>query len=59
MQDNNRFFQFVWRLNALAIAGLALLAVLLGLYGLTSLVSWETRERNVTDWTCHGMVPHP
>jgi hypothetical protein len=49
MQDNNRFFQFVWRLNALAIAGLVLLTVLLGLYGLTSLVSWETRERNVTD----------
>jgi hypothetical protein len=49
MQDSNLFFQFVWRLNALAIAGVALIAGLLGLYGLASVFNWQTRDREVTD----------
>jgi hypothetical protein len=49
MQDNNRFFQFVWRVNALAIAAVAVVAGMLGLYGLGSIVGYETRDREVTD----------
>lgn len=49
MQDNNRFFRLVWRINALAIACLVVLLGLLGLYQLTYFFKWQTRDRQVTD----------
>lgn len=49
MQDNNRFFQFIWRVNALAIVGVAMLAGVLGIYAVYSVFKTETRDREVTD----------
>jgi hypothetical protein len=49
MTDGNRFFKFVWRVNALAIFCVALLAGLLCLYALYSIFQDKTRDRGVTD----------
>ena len=49
MLDNNRFFRFLWRINALAITGVALIAAVLGAYALYSILRAETRDRNVSD----------
>ncbi|MEZ5853381.1 MAG: hypothetical protein R3D67_01030 [Hyphomicrobiaceae bacterium] len=39
----NRFFRLVWRMNALAIAGLCVLGLLLGTYALFQVTRHETR----------------
>jgi hypothetical protein len=49
MTDSNRFFRFLWRANALVIFCVALLAGLLGLYGLFYIVKDNIRNREVTD----------
>jgi hypothetical protein len=49
MTDSNRFFEFVWRANALVILGVALLAGLLGVIALVAIVIDETSERSVSD----------
>jgi hypothetical protein len=49
MQDNSRFFQFIWRVNALVIFGIAVLAGVLGLYAVYSIFKNETRDREVSD----------
>jgi hypothetical protein len=49
MTDNNRFFQLVWRVNALAILGVAILAAILGVIALVAIVIDQTRERSVSD----------
>ena len=45
----NRFFDYVWRFNALAIAAAAILCLLLGLYAGVSIFKQETRTRRVTN----------
>jgi hypothetical protein len=49
MQENSRFFQLVWRVNALAIAGVVVLAGLFGIYVLYSFIKEETRDRTVSN----------
>jgi hypothetical protein len=49
MTDSNRFFRFLWRANALVIFCVALLAGLLGLYGLFYILKDNIRNREVTD----------
>lgn len=49
MTENNRFFKLVWRVNALVICIVALLAGLLSLYGLYSVLKDQTRDRQVSD----------
>lgn len=49
MQDNNRFFQLIWRVNALAIAGVAVIAALLGIFALIAIFIEQTRDREVSD----------
>lgn len=49
MQDTSRFFQFIWRVNALMIFGIAVLAGVLGLYAVYSIFKTETRDREVSD----------
>jgi hypothetical protein len=48
MQENSRFFQFIWRVNALAIASIVIVAGVVGLYALYSFIKEETRDRLVT-----------
>lgn len=47
MQENNRFFQLVWRVNALAIFAIAVLGTLLGLYAVFDQVRDEFRAPSV------------
>lgn len=48
-QSESRFFRFVWRFNALAIAGAAIVCILLGLYAAATIFKEETRSRRVTN----------
>lgn len=48
-QNENRFFKYIWRFNALAIAGAAVLCILLGSYLAIELFKNETRERRITN----------
>ncbi|MBT1510219.1 hypothetical protein KIP88_06865 [Bradyrhizobium sp. SRL28] len=43
------FFKYVWRFNALAIAGAAVVCILLGLYAAATIFKEETRSRRVTN----------
>jgi hypothetical protein len=45
----NRFFDYVWRFNALAIAVAAILCILLGVYAGAIIFKQETRSRRVTN----------
>ena len=45
----NRFFDYVWRFNALAVAAATILCVLLGLYAGAIIFKQETRSRRVTN----------
>lgn len=47
--SENGFFGFVWRFNALAIAGAAVVCILLGLYAGLTIFKDETRSRRVTN----------
>jgi hypothetical protein len=47
--SENSFFRFVWRFNALAIAGAAIVFLVLGVYAAASIFRQETRERRVTN----------
>jgi hypothetical protein len=47
-QNENAFFKFVWRFNALAIAGAATTCILLGVFAGLSIFDAETRPRRVT-----------
>ncbi len=44
----NRFFRLVWRLNALVIAAVSVLGLILGGYGLVQVASHETRPLRAT-----------
>ena len=48
-QYENGFFKYVWRFNALAIAGATTICILLGLYGGLTIFKEETRPRRVTN----------
>ncbi|KRR26415.1 hypothetical protein CQ14_02650 [Bradyrhizobium lablabi] len=48
-QSENGFFKYVWRFNALAIAGAATTCILLGLYAGLTIFKEETRSRRVTN----------
>lgn len=48
-QSDNRFFRYLWRFNALAIAGASIILVVLGLYAILTIFKQETRPRNVTN----------
>ncbi len=47
ISDDNRFFKFLWRLNALLIAFFAVLGLLVGTYVLYEIVKDKTRNRSV------------
>jgi hypothetical protein len=47
MDDNNRFFKFVWRVNALLLAAIGGLGLLLTVYATSELALNLTRERSV------------
>ena len=49
INENNKFFTYVWRFNALAIAGIAILSGLIGAYALISILKNETSERHVAN----------
>jgi len=49
-QNENGFFKYVWRFNALAIAGAATICILLGLYAGLSIFDAETRPRRATNF---------
>jgi hypothetical protein len=48
-QSESGFFKHVWRFNALAIAGAAIVCILLGLYAAVTILKEETRSRRVTN----------
>jgi len=48
-RGTNRFFDYVWRFNALAIAAAAILCILLGVYAGVTIFKQETRSRRVTN----------
>jgi hypothetical protein len=48
-QSDSRFFKYVWRFNALAIAVASILMVVLGLYAAATIFKAETRPRQVTN----------
>lgn len=48
-QPANRFFDYVWRFNAMAIAAAAVLCILLGVYAVATIFHRETRPRRVTN----------
>jgi hypothetical protein len=48
-QSENGFFHYVWRFNALAIAGAAVVCILVGLYAAATIFKQETRPRRVTN----------
>ncbi|MET0679150.1 MAG: hypothetical protein ABW175_25400 [Bradyrhizobium sp.] len=48
-QDENRFFKYVWRFNALVVAGASIIVVLLGLYAAVQVFMPDTRSRRVTN----------
>lgn len=49
INDNNKFFKWVWRFNALAIAGAAVVCFLLGSFLAVKFFMNETRTRHVTN----------
>lgn len=49
INDNNKFFKWVWRFNALAIAGAAVICFLLGSFLAVKFFMNETRTRRVTN----------
>ena len=49
INDNNKFFKYVWRFNAFVIAGAAILCILLGGFAAMKIFIDETRERHVTN----------
>ncbi|TAL40195.1 MAG: hypothetical protein EPN97_00520 [Alphaproteobacteria bacterium] len=49
ISDNNKFFRFVWRFNAIVIAGGAVLCILLGSFAAIKILKSETRTRHVTN----------
>jgi hypothetical protein len=48
-QSANGFFHCVWQFNALAIAGAAVVCILLGLYAAATIFKQQTRSRRVTN----------
>jgi hypothetical protein len=48
-RSGNGFFYFVWQFNALAIAGAAVVCVLLGVYAVVTIFNQKTRPRRVTN----------
>jgi hypothetical protein len=48
-QGENRFFKYVWRFNALVIAGAAVVVVILGVYAALQIFKTETGSRRVTN----------
>jgi hypothetical protein len=48
-RSGNSFFDYVWQFNALAIAGAAVLCILLGVYTTARIFKQETRPRRVTN----------
>lgn len=49
INDNNKFFRYVWRFNALAIACAVVLGFVLCSYAAIKVFKRETRERHVTN----------
>jgi hypothetical protein len=47
--SENGFFKYVWRFNALAIAGATIVCILLGFYAAVTIFKEETRSRRVTN----------
>jgi hypothetical protein len=48
-QSENRFFKYIWRFNALVIAGAAVVCMMVGVYFIAQIFKEETRERHVTN----------
>jgi hypothetical protein len=48
-RSGNGFFDYVWQFNALAIAGAAVVCILLGGYAVVTIFKQETRPRRVTN----------
>jgi hypothetical protein len=48
-QSESSFFKYVWRFNALAIAGAAIVVVVFGVYATGAIFKQETRLRRVTN----------
>jgi hypothetical protein len=48
-RNETGFFVYVWRFNALAIAGAAIVLIVLGLYAVVTIFKQETRVRQVTN----------
>jgi hypothetical protein len=48
-RSGNSFFDYVWQFNALAIAGAAVICILLGLYAGVMIFKQETRPRRITN----------
>jgi hypothetical protein len=48
-QSENKFFKYIWRFNALVIAGAAVVCMVVGVYFIILIFKEETRERRVTD----------
>jgi hypothetical protein len=48
-RSGNSFFDYVWQFNALAIAGVAVVCILLGVYAMATIFKQETRPRRVTN----------
>jgi hypothetical protein len=48
-QSENRFFQYVWRFNALMIAGSSVVVVLLGLYAAVQIFKTDAGSRRATN----------
>jgi hypothetical protein len=49
VNDNSKFFRYVWRFNAIVIAGGAVLCILLGSFAAIKILKSETRARHVTN----------
>jgi hypothetical protein len=49
LDDNNKFFRYVWRFNGLAVAGATVLCLLLGVFVAVKIFKDETGERHVTN----------
>lgn len=48
-QNENKFFKYIWRFNALVISGAAVLCILLGSFAAIKVFRGETQERHVTN----------